>query len=212
MAVLDLGTSADSTLFSYTSGRFLYNEDVRLKEQYIEFNVDALRQTAVEHLGSRHGKVAYLTKAAEGGLNRVFLLTTEDGFQAVAKIPYRITVPHHYATASKAATLEYLRSKGILVPRFYGYSPTTDNPVGVEYIIMEKAPGVSIERKWIDMTKKERHTLASSFVEIERKFLDISFGSIRSVYFKRDIALHLQASIYAGQTICSGTGRGTRLT
>ncbi|KAL2217191.1 phosphotransferase enzyme family protein [Thermoascus aurantiacus ATCC 26904] len=121
-----VGSAENPDLFCYISARFLYNEDVRLKERYVEFNVDALRQGAAKHLGSSHGKVACLTKFAEGGFNRVLLLTMEDGFQAVAKIPYRTT---------------YLRSKGIPVPRVYGYSSTTDDPVGVEYITMERAPG-----------------------------------------------------------------------
>ncbi|KAB8257995.1 hypothetical protein BDV32DRAFT_126527 [Aspergillus pseudonomiae] len=67
----------------------------------------------------------------------------DDGFEAIIKVPYQISGPKHYATASEAATLQYLHSKGIPVPRIYGYSSRDDNPAGVEYIVMEKAPGVS---------------------------------------------------------------------
>lgn len=66
-----VGSAENPDLFCYISARFLYNEDVRLKERYVEFNVDALRQGATKHLGSSHGKVACLTKFAEGGFNRV---------------------------------------------------------------------------------------------------------------------------------------------
>ncbi|EFQ99836.1 phosphotransferase enzyme family protein [Nannizzia gypsea CBS 118893] len=62
----------------------------------------------------------------------------EDGFQVIVKIPYQISVPKTYATASEAATLTFLRSKDIPVPEVYGWASTTDNPVGIEYIIMEK--------------------------------------------------------------------------
>lgn len=121
----------------------------------------------------------------------------EDDFQAVIKIPYWIAVPKHYAIASEAATLEYLHSKGIPVPKVYGYSSTNNNPVGVEFIIMEKAVGLGLETKWLDMIKRERHKLASSFVKIEKKFFDIPFKSIGSIYFKEDVPPHLQAAIYA---------------
>ncbi|OQE28241.1 hypothetical protein PENFLA_c005G00690 [Penicillium flavigenum] len=57
----------------------------------------------------------------------------EDDFMAIVKIPYWISVPKTYATASEVATLTLLRSKGFPVPKVYGWSSTTENPVGVEY-------------------------------------------------------------------------------
>ncbi|PGH06237.1 hypothetical protein AJ80_08206 [Polytolypa hystricis UAMH7299] len=68
---------------------------------------------------------------------------------------------------------------------------------GVEYIIMEKANGVRVEAKWFSMIKRERHTLASSFVEIEKKLFDLPFNSIRSIYFKHDLPPNLQAPLFS---------------
>lgn len=185
-------------LFSYTSGRFLFNENLRRQERHVEFNVEAFKKLAAQGIKPSHGKVTSITKFAEGGFSRVFLLTMEDGFQAIAKIPYKIALPKYHATASEAATLEVLRLKGVPVPKLYSYSASVDNPAGVEYIIMEKASGVSIETKWFSMTKRERHTLASSFVEIEKKFFDLPFNSVGSVYFKHDIPPELQLPLYSG--------------
>ncbi|KKK20164.1 hypothetical protein ARAM_007645 [Aspergillus rambellii] len=120
----------------------------------------------------------------------------EDGFQTIVKIPYPLTVPKHYATASEAATLYYLHSKGIPVPRMYGYSSSENNPAGVEYIVMEKAPGVGLETKWSSMSKRELHKLASTFIEIEKIFFNIPFGATGSIYFKKDVPPELQASLY----------------
>lgn len=88
----------------------------------------------------------------------------------IAKILYKITLPRYHATASEAATLELLQSKGFPVLKLYNYSASINNPARVEYILMERANGVLIEFRWLSMTKQERHTLASSFVEIEKKF------------------------------------------
>lgn len=160
----------------------------------------ALLRETERHIGSNHGRAARITKLAEGGFNRVFLIKMDDGFEAIAKLPYRVAGPKHYATASEAATLHYLRSQGIPVPKVYGYSSSENNPVGAEYIIMEKASGVGLQTRWLGMSKSERHKLASSFVEIEKKFFDISFGSIGSLYFKTDIPPALQAVLYATNT------------
>lgn len=141
-------------MFSYTRGRYLYNQDVRLRERYNKFNPVALVREAEKHIG--HDQAKCLTKLAEGGFNRVFLLRMEDGFEAIVKIPYHIPGPKHFATASEAATLHCLRCNGIPVPEVYGYS-SESNPAGVEYIAMEKAPGVGLERRWSSMSKRERH-------------------------------------------------------
>lgn len=163
-------------------------------------------------LGPDHGQVASMVKFAEGGFNRVFLLTMDDGFEAVLKIPYHIAGPKHFATASEAATLQYLHSKGVPVPKVYGYSPSESNSAGVEYLIMEKAQGVGLQTRWFDMTKRERHKLATSFVEIEKKFFDLPFGSIGSIYFKKDVPAELQGALYTNdaentqdsETFCIG--------
>ncbi|GAQ07502.1 hypothetical protein ALT_4823 [Aspergillus lentulus] len=179
------------------SSRFLYNENIRLRERYVEFDPNVLLREAEKHIGPSHGRVQRLTKLAEGIFNRVFLLAFDDGFEAIAKVPYRIAGPKHYATASEAATLHYLHSKGIPVPKLYGYSSSESNPVGVEYIVVEKAPGVGLETKWPSMDKRDLHKLASSFVEIEKRFFDIPFGSIGSIYFKKDVPPELQAALYS---------------
>ncbi|KAK2841602.1 hypothetical protein FQN49_006094 [Arthroderma sp. PD_2] len=172
-----LTSQKSEDLINYTSGRYLFNEDLRLKERHVEFDIDALKEAATRHIGLQHGKVERISKLAEGGFNRVFLLTAENGFQA--------------------ATLEFLRLKGVPAPKLYGYSVSHENPVGVEYILMEKGNGVGVETKWNTMTKRQRHALASSYVNIEKRLFAIHFRSSGSIYFKKDIPAELQASLYA---------------
>lgn len=131
----------------------------------------------------------------------------EDGFKAVAKIPYQAVLPKYYATASEAATLELLRTKNIPVPNVLGYSASSDNPAGVEYIIMERAQGTQVKEQWDSMTKRQRHKLASSFVEIEKTLFSLPFSSIGSVYFKSDIPAELQAPLHAVPTLSQSGGQ-----
>ncbi|KZF19208.1 hypothetical protein L228DRAFT_224932, partial [Xylona heveae TC161] len=182
-------------LFNYTSGRFLYNENIRLAERHVEFNVEALKTAAAECVG-RKG-VTHLEKLAEGGFSRVFLLTMDDGFEVIAKIPYSFTVPKGLTTESEVATLDFLRSKGIPVPRVYAYSSKSDNPVGTEYIIMEKAPGKPLEECWFTLTPKDRVRLVTSYVDIETKLFSIPFGAYGSLYYKDCLPQNLQPGLYA---------------
>ncbi|EPS27139.1 hypothetical protein PDE_02082 [Penicillium oxalicum 114-2] len=144
----------NDTLFTYSSGRFLYNEVARLREQHVRFDVAALETAIAKHVG--HGKVKQLVKLSEGGFNRVLLATMEDGFKAIVKIPYKISVSKTYATASEVATLTFLRSKGIPVPEVYGWSSVNENGVGTEYVIMEHASEGSADTRWFDTTKYQK--------------------------------------------------------
>lgn len=179
------------TLCSYTSGRFLFHEKLRLEERHVEFNVTALKQAAEASLGKKHGKVIGMSKLSEGGFNRVLTLVLEDGFELIAKIPYHIAVPKYFATASEAATLTFLRSKGILVPKVYGYCANAENPVGTEYILMEKASGVCLKSKWRSMTKQQIGKLAYDFLQMDTKLFETEFGATGSLYFK-DVPIDLR--------------------
>ncbi|KAJ5591923.1 kinase-like protein [Penicillium hispanicum] len=208
---ISMSALATQKLYSYTSGRFLFNEELRLRECYVELNTTALMQETEKILGPAHGRVASIVKLAEGGFNRVFLLNMDDGFEAILKIPFHLAGPKYYATASEAATLQYLHSKGIPVPKVYGYASSANSPAGVEYLLMEKAQGVCLQSRWRELTKRQQHKLATSFVEIEKKFFDIPFGSIGSLYFKADIPLELQGALYMNtepnhdsETFCIG--------
>ncbi|KAF2464602.1 kinase-like protein [Lindgomyces ingoldianus] len=190
-----MDTTDNASLFSYTSGRYLFNENVRLKERHVEFNVEALQRAAEASVNNKHGKVISMKKLAEGGFNRVFVLVLQNGFELIAKIPYHIARPEYFATASEAATLAFLRLRGIPVPEVYSYSATAENPVGTEYILMEKAPGVCLASKWVNLQDLEIRRLAHSFVELETKFFQIPFSATGSLYFKKDIPSSLQAPL-----------------
>ncbi len=82
--------------FTYTSGRYLYNEELRLAERHVHFDVPALKDIAADCVGRR--SVTRMEKLAEGGFCRVFLLTMDDGFGVIAKLPYPLTVPKHFTT------------------------------------------------------------------------------------------------------------------
>jgi len=44
----------------------------------------------------------------------------------VSQVPYPMTVSEYYAVASEVATIEYMCSSMLPVPKIYGYSPDSD--------------------------------------------------------------------------------------
>ena len=181
-----------------------YNEERRLSERYLRFNVDELKRAAVECTG--HVSCTSIRKLAEGGASKVFLLTMEDGFEVVAKLPTPIAGPPHYLTSSEVATMEFLRQElSFPVPRIYGWnsssSPTT-NPVGAEYIVMERVQGVELSHCWKTLNRKERLMIIKRLCEYESKLFTTTFSHYGSLYYRTDLSPEQQTP--QGERWCVG--------
>jgi hypothetical protein len=98
-------TEADSPFFHYTSGRWLYNEQLQLERRYVKFNVPALQQAAGQVLGTR---CIQMTKLPEGMYNKVFSLRMENGEEVLARIPNPNAGHSRYCVGSEVATLDFV--------------------------------------------------------------------------------------------------------
>ncbi|KAL3452201.1 kinase-like protein [Aspergillus insuetus] len=152
--------SGNDELSEYTSGRFLFNEELRLAERRIHFDMNALARAACH----------------SGGFNCVLQITFKDGYAVLARLPYKTTVPTRYAVASEPATLALLRAHGAPVPKVLTYSPYQTNAVGTEYIILEKHEGIPLRGEWFSMDTKTRS-----------RFMSINFLASGSLYHRHDL-------------------------
>lgn len=111
-----------------------------MNERYVKFRPTELQRIAGETVQEDY--CPDITKVAEGGFNKVFLLRAKNGREVIARIPTSIAGPPHYTTASEVATMNFLRTVLRLpVPEVLTYSTSPDNPVGAEYILMERVEG-----------------------------------------------------------------------
>ena len=95
------------SLFRYDSGRWLWDEDIRLKERYKKFNVQALKEAAAKSVGAQ--RCTEIIKLAEGGTNRVFRLVMDNNEIVIAKMPMSRAGLAFKATASEVATMDFVR-------------------------------------------------------------------------------------------------------
>jgi hypothetical protein len=149
-----------------------------------------------------HGSCVAIFKLTEGRSSKVFLLEMEDGFEAIAKIPTPIAGPSYYSTASEVATMDFLRIElSIPVPLVYSWNASTSpemNPVGAEYIIMEKINGVYLEECWRDLTGKELLEIMKQLCEFENKLFTTSFSHSGSIYYRESLPPEQQTvTLYA---------------
>ena len=110
-----------------------------------------------------------------------------DGFQMVARIPYPMTEPKHLLVASEVATMDYLRSHGIPTPELYGYSTSSRNPAGAEYIFMEFNRGINLGDIWFELSETARTSVVRRLVKLESRLFSLTFPASGSLYYTRDL-------------------------
>ncbi|RAL01940.1 phosphotransferase family protein [Aspergillus ibericus CBS 121593] len=177
----DIGDQDD--LFRYTSGRWLINEKYQLEQRFVKFNVNNLCSQAASLFGPK-ARCIRIAKMG-GNFNKAFLLTMNDGNEVIAKIPCPNSGTPVLTTTSEVATLKFLRSRiSIRVPEVYAWKSDPTNPVGAEYIIMEKIRGVPLAERWETMNTLERYQIIDRIVEMEKELLSLKFPAYGSLFLQ----------------------------
>ncbi|KAL4802390.1 kinase-like domain-containing protein [Aspergillus unguis] len=171
----------------FTSGRWLWNERQQLACRYVKFDLSTLLEIAAAAIGSR--ACTHVLKISEGQYNKVFQLTMDDGREIIAKLPNPNAGRPHFTTASEVATMDFLRNVlNIPVPRVYAWSSrASENPLGAEYILMEKQAGVVLTSVWDSLKGKQKVQILDQVVDIERRLAATKFSKFGSLYYKTDL-------------------------
>ncbi|KAH8710213.1 hypothetical protein GQ44DRAFT_763149 [Phaeosphaeriaceae sp. PMI808] len=173
-------------LFNYTNGRFLANEAQACDRRYVRFDLDQLCAVAAVAGGSS-SPIKVIDKM-EGGFSKALIMEKEDGSEVVAKIPFSITGPLKYTTASEVAVLKFIRTRTqVPVPKVLAWSSDALNPVGAEYIIMEKATGQQLFTAWSAMTIDEQFSLVEQLTQFEAELASIQFPANGSLYLRESM-------------------------
>ncbi|CEJ62630.1 hypothetical protein PMG11_11125 [Penicillium brasilianum] len=193
-------------LFAYTNGHFLVDEEHQFSRRYVRFDLDALCSTAAL-VGGDSSRVTAIDKM-EGGFSKAFLMKRANGTDVIAKIPCRIAGPSSLTTAGEVGVLEYVkRHTAIPVPRVLSWSSDRSNPVGAEYIVMEKAPGIPLFQVWGTMTEFEKLQLIKNLTKLEAQLATIKFPFYGGLYLRTDTSRsnrRLDGDIDPSQSFCIG--------
>ncbi|RLL96198.1 hypothetical protein CFD26_100335 [Aspergillus turcosus] len=166
------------SFYQYTSGRWLWNEDAQLAVRYVKFNIKELCCIAAASVGST--SCTDVTKLTEGNFNKVLLLTTDDGKEVIAKIPNPNAGYPHFLTASEVATNGFS-------PKVYTWCAKADEtPVGAEYIVMEKSPGIKLSHVWDDMHVLKKSEIVTQLVRFDASLASNPLPAYGSLYYAQD--------------------------
>lgn len=86
--------------------------------------------------------------------------------------------------------MDFIRTRlDVPAPRVFAWASRAgaDNPVGAEYIIMEKMQGESLASRWSSLSTKELAEVIKNIVDIESRLFSARFSEHGSLYYKEDL-------------------------
>ncbi|KAH9886024.1 kinase-like domain-containing protein [Cubamyces lactineus] len=190
-------TSSDrldpEALHTYTTSRWLCNDDLQRRLRITPFDVDALEQAACRSVAARRCISWY--KIGEGSFNRVFLLRFDNEAEAAVRIPFPVAGDVCRVTASEVATMCFVHDKWLgdgaqgapIPPKVLAWNASYDNPAKTPYIITEYAPGVPLLSRWFDIRGLEVKPSLQDIFALESRLLHHAFSRYGSLYFAEDI-------------------------
>jgi hypothetical protein len=76
---------------------------------------------------------------------------------------------------------------GTPVPKVFAWNSRAEVPVGAEYIIMEKVPGVQLSQVWKSMKVADKMQLRLNLALHQEAWLSISFREFGGLYYSQDV-------------------------
>ena len=185
----------NENFYRYTSGRWLWAEETRLQERYKKFTVLGLKSLAAQACGAQ--SCVSMVKLAEGGFNKVFRLSMDNGAVVIARIPTPIVGPASRVLASEVATMDFVsigvnlqeseqarltctaKVRNVLdipVPKVIAWDGETANAAGCEFILMEEAKGKPLGAIWPGMELDEKFKIVEEVVAVQKKLQSVTFS------------------------------------
>lgn len=96
--------------------------------------------------------------------------------------------PKYFAIASEVATMDFLRSAGLPIPRVYSYSIDSNNSAGTEYIFMEFISGTKLSDVWRTLPEQDLTSIVRDLTRLESSMKSIAFPAGGSLYYTSDLA------------------------
>lgn len=75
------------------------------------------------------------------------------------------------------------------IPDVYAWSSEPNNPVGAEYILMERIQGVPLANRWGQMNNLERYKIIDQIVDVEKKLVGLKFPVYGRLYLRDSMLL-----------------------
>ena len=166
---------------------YLYDSRV---EWRIELDLKLVKATilsVLECLGISQNNVEVEFRI-EGGYNKIYTVKTGDVESSkIMEYIFRVSMPidPYYKTEADVATTELVRHfTNIPVPVIYAYDSSTRNPLGLEWMLMEKVEGKELADGWKEMNDEEHIRTIRKVADWANELSNLKSDKIGSTYLR----------------------------
>ncbi|KAK0229857.1 hypothetical protein EDD85DRAFT_775908 [Armillaria nabsnona] len=155
----------------------------------VKFDVDTLCNISSSAVGAQN--CVRFESFAQGAYNKLFLLGSNNGTEAIARISSPLVGNMHMSTVSEVTTMEYVREVfGEPTPRVLAWrrTPKLRAAVGSDFILMERVNGVSLEDRWLSTFDADMGTALKDLISFDVHLHGRSFSQVGSLFFKEDVS------------------------
>ncbi|MCJ1431342.1 hypothetical protein MMC27_000693 [Xylographa pallens] len=125
---------------------------------------------------------------AEGGWHKVYTVTTSctiTGERKTFVLRLALPVYPYYKVESDVATTELVRHfTTIPVPLIYCYDSSSDNPLGLEWMLMEKVEASALRKVWFDLDNKLHIAITRQLAGWADELSRIQSNLVGSIYMR----------------------------
>lgn len=124
-----------------------------------------------------------LEKLAEGGYHKVYDILRSDGAPLDAVVRVASPAFPKDKLESEVATCKMIAAfTNIPVPRIHAWNSDASNPVGAEYMILDKIKGTPASHSWGDLSEEVKKTVVSQVARYFLEIFSLRFESAGSLY------------------------------
>ena len=144
--------------------------------------LEAVAETVHQHLQLSTAEVAdaSIEFLNQGAFNKLYTITCSRGIYVM-----RVTLPVDpvFKTASEVATLEMVSSSTrIPVPAVLGFDTSRANPIGFEWMLLDRVPGLTLEKAWPQLSWSAKTLLVKSMADVVSQMFQMGSNKIGNVY------------------------------
>ncbi|CAG8553782.1 19142_t:CDS:2 [Gigaspora margarita] len=142
----------------------------------LKVNLDALQKSASNVF---HLQCISIQEFSEGGFHKVFIWKMENGKEYIGRVAF--PVYPQLKTESEVAVMKYIHLNP--VPNVYYWNSSTNNPVEVEYILMDHMPGIRLCDIWSDLSIEKKKIFLLKIINIQLELKKLTFSKIGMIVF-----------------------------
>ncbi|KAJ7211349.1 hypothetical protein GGX14DRAFT_624380 [Mycena pura] len=138
-------------------------------------NLDALSEAVASVL--HQPVVEQWKKLTRGTYHEIYVSTLKDGSPLIARLSRREEDPHQML--SELETMRHVQTHTrIPVPAVHLYDTARANAVGMQYVVMERMPGVHLYRLWDDLSLEHQKSVLEDIADILAQLSTLRFERI----------------------------------